>query len=47
MFLFVYDLPLLITIGLVIFMILALDCPFRVGLGPEPYQLIYDQLMKQ
>ena len=36
-------------IGLVIFMILALDRPFRgdLGLPPEPYQLVYDQLMKQ
>jgi Protein of unknown function (DUF4239) len=35
-------------IGLVIFMTLALDSPFRGDLGvkPEPYQLIYDQLMK-
>jgi hypothetical protein len=35
--------------ALVIFMILALDRPFRgdLGLGSEPYQLIYDQLMKQ
>jgi len=35
-------------IGLVIFMIFALDRPFRgdLGLGPEPYQLTYDQLMK-
>ena len=35
-------------IGLVIFMIFALDRPFRgdLGLGPGPYQLIYDQLMK-
>lgn len=35
-------------IGLVIFMILALDRPFRGDLGvkPEPYQLIYDHLMK-
>lgn len=34
--------------GLVIFMILALDRPFRgdLGLSPEPYQLIYDRLMK-
>jgi hypothetical protein len=34
--------------GLVIFMIFALDRPFRgeLGLGPEPYQFIYDQLMK-
>ena len=36
-------------IGLVIFMIFALDRPFRgdLGIGPEPYQLIYDQLMKR
>ena len=35
-------------IGLVIFMILALDRPFRgdLGIPPDPYQLIYDQLMK-
>ena len=35
-------------IGLVIFMILALDRPFRgeLGLPPEPYQLVYDQMMK-
>lgn len=35
-------------IGLVIFMIAALDRPFHgeLGLGPEPYQLVYDQLMK-
>jgi hypothetical protein len=35
-------------IGLIIFMIFALDHPFRgeLGLSPEPYQLIYDQLMK-
>lgn len=35
-------------IGLVIFMILALDRPFRgdLALTPDPYQLIYDQLMK-
>jgi len=34
--------------GLVIFMIFALDRPFRgeLGLPPKPYQLIYDQLMK-
>jgi hypothetical protein len=34
--------------GLVIFMIFALDRPFRgdLGLGTEPYQLVYDQLMK-
>lgn len=34
-------------IGLVMFMIIALDRPFRgdLGLSPEPYQLIYDQLM--
>ena len=35
-------------IGLVIFMIVALDRPFRgdLGLRPDPYQLVYDQLMK-
>jgi hypothetical protein len=34
-------------IGLVIFMIFALDRPFHgeLGLGPEPYQLLIDQLM--
>jgi hypothetical protein len=39
---------LAIFIGLVIFMIFALDRPFQgdLGLGPEPYQLIYDNLMK-
>jgi Protein of unknown function (DUF4239) len=35
-------------IGLVIFMTFTFDRPFRGDLGvrPEPYQLIYDQLMK-
>jgi hypothetical protein len=35
-------------IGLVIFMTFALDRPFRGDLGvrPEPYQLIYDHLMR-
>ena len=35
-------------IGLIIFMILALDRPFRGDLGvrADPYQLVYDQLMK-
>ena len=35
-------------IGLVIFMTFALDRPFRgdLGIPPEPYQLIYDTLMK-
>jgi hypothetical protein len=35
-------------IGLVVFMILAFDRPFRgdLRLGSEPYQLIYDQLMR-
>jgi hypothetical protein len=35
-------------IGIVIFVILALDRPFRgdLGLRPAPYQLIFDQLMK-
>lgn len=39
---------LAVFMGLVIFMIFALDRPFRgdLGLTPEPYQLIYDQLMK-
>jgi hypothetical protein len=33
--------------GLVIFMIFALDRPFRgdLGLEPEPYQLVYDKIM--
>ena len=36
-------------IGLVVFMIVALDRPFRgdLGLSSAPYQLVYDQLMKQ
>jgi len=36
-------------IGLVIFMTFALDRPFRgdLGLSAQPYQLIYDQLMKR
>lgn len=35
-------------LGLIIFMILALDRPFRgdLGISAQPYQLIYDQLMK-
>jgi hypothetical protein len=35
-------------IGLIIFMILVLDRPFRgdLGIPPDSYQLIYDQLMK-
>ena len=35
-------------IGLLIFMTFALDRPFRgdLGLPPDPYQLVYDQLMK-
>ena len=35
-------------IGLVIFMILALDQPFRgdLGIGSQSYQLIYDHLMQ-
>lgn len=39
---------LALFIGLVIFMILALDRPFRgdLGLSAEPYRLIYDRLMK-
>ena len=36
-------------IGLVILIILAFDRPFRgeLGLRPDSYQLVYDQLMKQ
>jgi hypothetical protein len=36
-------------IGLVIFMILSLDRPFRgdLGVSSAPYQLILDQTMKQ
>jgi hypothetical protein len=39
---------LAVFIGLVIFMIAALDRPFRgdLGIRADPYQLIYDQLMK-
>jgi Protein of unknown function (DUF4239) len=39
---------LAVFMGLVIFMILALDHPFEgdLGIGPQPYQLIYDMLMK-
>ena len=39
---------LAIFIGLIIFMIVALDRPFRGDLGvrSDPYQLVYDQLMK-
>lgn len=35
-------------IGLIIFMILAFDRPFRgdLALTPEPYRLIYEQIMK-
>ena len=34
-------------IGLVIFMMLALDRPYRgdLGLKPRPYELLYEQLM--
>src|SRR5215213_2487251 len=40
---------LAVFIGLVIFMIVALDRPFRgdLGITADPYQLLYDQLMKQ
>jgi hypothetical protein len=39
---------LAVFIGLLVFIIFALDRPFRgdLGLQPDPYQLIYDQLMK-
>ncbi len=34
--------------GLLIFLILSLDQPFRgdLGIRPDPYQLVYDQIMK-
>jgi hypothetical protein len=37
-----------VFIGLIIFMILALDRPFRgdLGISADPYRLIFDQLMK-
>lgn len=36
-------------IGLVIFMIFALDRPYRgdLGLKPKPYELLYEQLMTE
>jgi hypothetical protein len=39
---------LALFVGLVIFVVLAFDRPFRGGLGvsPEPYRLVYEQLMK-
>lgn len=39
---------LAVFIGLIIFMILSLDRPFRgdLGIRADPFQLIYDQLMK-
>jgi hypothetical protein len=39
---------LAVLIGLVIFLTVALDHPFRgdLGLSADPYQLVYDQLMK-
>jgi len=39
---------LAVFIGLVIFMILSLDRPFRgdLGIRADPYKLVYDQLMK-
>jgi hypothetical protein len=39
---------LAVFIGLVIFMIFSLDRPFRgeLGIRADPYQLVYDQLMK-
>jgi Protein of unknown function (DUF4239) len=39
---------LAVFIGLIIFMILSLDRPFRgdLGIPPDAYQLVYDQLMK-
>ena len=43
------ELLLSIFIGMVIFMILSLDRPFRgdLGINSDPYQLVYDQLMRQ
>ncbi len=40
---------LALFVGLIIFIIFALDRPFRgdLGLQPDAYQLIYDQLMKR
>jgi len=40
---------LALFIWMIIFMIFALDRPFRgdLGLQPDPYQLIYDQLVKR
>jgi hypothetical protein len=39
---------LALFIGLIVFLIAALDRPFHgeLGMTPEPYQLIYDQLMR-
>lgn len=39
---------LAVFIGLVIFMILSLDRPFRgdLGISADPYRLVYDQVMK-
>lgn len=39
---------LALFIGLVIVMILAFDRPFHgeLGVGPEPYQMAYDELMR-
>jgi uncharacterized protein DUF4239 len=39
---------LAVFVGLIIFMILSLDRPFRgdLGIPPDAYQLVYDQLMK-
>jgi hypothetical protein len=36
-------------IGMLLFLIFVFDRPFRgeLGIGPEPYQLIYDQLMSE
>lgn len=44
----IQGLLLSIFIGLIIFMILSLDRPFRgdPGISSDSYQLVYDQLMK-
>ena len=35
-------------LGLMIFMLAALDCPFRgeLSIGPEAFEIVYEQLMK-
>jgi hypothetical protein len=35
-------------LGLMIFMLAALDCPFRgeLSISPEAFEIVYEQLMK-